>query len=204
MQNKLQELTDKLYNEGLSKGQQEAEDLLAKTREEVKKILDSAKEEAKQIINKANKEAEDVKKNADAEIRLAGRQMVEQVKQSIEETLMVKAVAEPAKAAFNDADFIKEVIIAAIGRFSPDSDNNIELSLLLPEDKKQQLSDFTANKIQALLKSGVDVQYSKSLKEGFHIGAKDKGYYISFTGSDFENLFKEYLRPSVQNLLFGQ
>ncbi len=203
MQNKLQELTDKLYNEGLSKGQQEADNLLAKTREEVKKMLDNAKEEAKQIISKANKQAEDVKKNADAEIRLVGRQMVEQVKQAIEETLITKAIAEPTKASFNDTDFIKEVIKQAVGRFSPDSDNNIELSLLLPEDKKQQLSDFTANKIQQLLKDGVEVQYSKSLKEGFRIGAKDKGYYISFTSNDFENLFKEYLRPSVQNLLFG-
>lgn len=202
MQNKLQELTDKLYNEGLSKGQQEADELIVKTREEIKKMLDSAKEEAQQIIDKANKQAEDIKKNADAEIRLAGRQMVEQVKQSIEEALIAKAVSEPIKTSFNDADFIKEVIKAAIGQFSPDSGNNIELSVLLPEDKKSQLSDFTTDKIQKLLAGGVDVQYSKSVKEGFHIGAKDKGYYISFTGNDFENLFKEYLRPSIQHLLF--
>ena len=32
MQNKLQELTDKLYNEGLSKGKQEGEELLAKAK----------------------------------------------------------------------------------------------------------------------------------------------------------------------------
>lgn len=204
MQNKLQELTDKLYHEGLSKGQQDAENLLSKTREEVKEMLNKAKEEAEQIIKKANKEAEDTKKNADAEIRLAGRQMVEQVKQLIEETLMAKVIAEPTKMSFSDADFIKEVIKAAVSQFSPDSDNSIELSLLLPEDKKQQLAEFTADKLQKLLKDGVEVKYSKSLKEGFHIGAKDKGYYISFTGNDFENLFKEYLRPTVQNLLFGQ
>ncbi|MDR0661169.1 MAG: hypothetical protein LBG19_10315 [Prevotellaceae bacterium] len=204
MQNKLQELTDKLYNEGLSKGQQDADNLLAKTREEVKKMLDNAKEEAKQIINKANKDAEDVKKNADAEIRLAGRQMVEQVKRSIEETLMTKAITEPTKTAFNDTDFIKEVIKTAIGQFSPDSENSIGLAVLLPEDKKKDLNDFTADKIQKLLKNGVDIQYSKTVKEGFRIGLKDKGYYISFTGNDFENLFKEYLRPTVQELLFSK
>ena len=32
MQNKLQELTDKLYNEGLSKGKQEGEEILAKAK----------------------------------------------------------------------------------------------------------------------------------------------------------------------------
>lgn len=204
MQNKLQELTDKLYNEGLSKGKQDADNLLANTRDEVKKMLDNAKEEANQLIGKAHKEAEDVKKNTDAEIRLAGRQMVEQAKQLIEETLLTKAIVEPTKASFNDVDFIKELIKLAVGRFSPDSDSNTTLSLLLPEDKKQQLSDFAADKIQRLLKEGVEVQYGKSLKDGFRIRVKDKGYYISFTGSDFENLFKEYLRPSVQRLLFGK
>ena len=35
MQNKLQELTDRLYNEGLSKGKQEGEELLAKAKSAV-------------------------------------------------------------------------------------------------------------------------------------------------------------------------
>ena len=41
MQNKLQEITDKLYNEGLSKGRQEAEELLKKAREESEKLVPS-------------------------------------------------------------------------------------------------------------------------------------------------------------------
>ena len=40
MQNKLQELTDRLYNEGLSKGKQEADQLLANAREEARQIVD--------------------------------------------------------------------------------------------------------------------------------------------------------------------
>ena len=39
MQNKLQELTDKLYNEGLSKGKQEAELLRANAKKEAEKII---------------------------------------------------------------------------------------------------------------------------------------------------------------------
>ena len=39
MQNKLQELTDKLYNEGLAKGKQEGEELLAKAK--MKKFKDT-------------------------------------------------------------------------------------------------------------------------------------------------------------------
>lgn len=202
MQNKLQELTDKLYNEGLSKGQQEAENLLTKTTEDIKRMLADAQEEARQIIEDANKKAEETKENAAVEIRLAGRQAIEQVKSSIEEDLMVRVISDPVKSAFNDTEFVKEIIKAAIGQFSLGADNNVDLSLLLPEDKKKQLEDFTTDKVQKFLKDGVDVQYSKSLKGGFRIKQNDKGYYISFTDNDFENLFKEYLRSSVRDLLF--
>ena len=47
--NKLQELTDKLYNDGLSKGREEGE-----------RLLEEARSQAGEIIAKARKEAEDI------------------------------------------------------------------------------------------------------------------------------------------------
>ena len=43
---KLQELTDKLYNEGLSKGKAEGEAILAKAKEEAAAIVENARKEA--------------------------------------------------------------------------------------------------------------------------------------------------------------
>mgnify|MGYP006394500021 CR=1 FL=1 len=54
MQNKLQELTDKLYNEGLSKGKQEAQEMVAKAKAEAEKILSAAQENASKIIADAD------------------------------------------------------------------------------------------------------------------------------------------------------
>ena len=46
MQNKLQELTDKLYEEGLSKGKEEGARILEEARQEAGRILDEAREQA--------------------------------------------------------------------------------------------------------------------------------------------------------------
>ena len=46
MQNKLQELTDKLYQEGLSKGKEEGERILADAKAQAEKILAEAKAQA--------------------------------------------------------------------------------------------------------------------------------------------------------------
>ena len=57
MDNKLQELTDKLYREGLSRGKEEGEALLAKAEEKASGIIDTAQKKVKEIILNAEKEA---------------------------------------------------------------------------------------------------------------------------------------------------
>ena len=52
---KLQELTQKLYNEGLSKGKEEGEAILAKAQAEAAAIVKKAQEEAQAILSQAQK-----------------------------------------------------------------------------------------------------------------------------------------------------
>lgn len=55
MENKLQQLTEKLYKEGLSKGRAEAEAILAKAHADAEKIVAEAQDKAKTIVAKAEK-----------------------------------------------------------------------------------------------------------------------------------------------------
>ena len=43
MENKIQELTDKIYREGVEKGNEEAQKLIAKAQEEAKRIIEDAR-----------------------------------------------------------------------------------------------------------------------------------------------------------------
>ena len=61
MENKLQALTDKLYQDGLSKGKEEGERLLQEAKAQASRIVESAQEQAKEIVEKARKEAEDLR-----------------------------------------------------------------------------------------------------------------------------------------------
>lgn len=49
MENKIQELTDKIYREGVEKGNEEARKLVLEAQAEAKKIVDEAHKEAEQI-----------------------------------------------------------------------------------------------------------------------------------------------------------
>lgn len=203
MQNKLQELTDKLYNEGLSKGKQEAEQMKANAKNEAADIIAKAKEEAEQILNRAKNEAAELKSKTENDIKMASVQAFAAVKQQIENVIVAKALAQPVKAAVSETDFIKTIITAIVSAFNPKEADAVALDVILPADKKAELEQFMAQNISGICKAGINVEYSKNIAGGFKIGPKGEGYMISFTDKDFENIIAQYLRPKTKELLFG-
>lgn len=203
MQNKLQELTDKLYNEGLSKGKQEAEQMKANAKNEAADIVAKAKEEAEQILNRAKSEAAELKSKTENDIKMASVQAFAAVKQQIENVIVTKALAQPVKAAVSETDFIMTIITAIVSAFNPNEADAVALDVILPADKKAELEQFMAQNISGICKAGINVEYSKNIAGGFKIGPKGEGYMISFTDKDFENIIAQYLRPKTKELLFG-
>ena len=86
--NKLQELTDKLYNEGLSKGKQEGEAILEKAKTEAESIVETARKEAEQILASARKEADGLKTKVTGDLKLAAEQSIAATKQDIENLIV--------------------------------------------------------------------------------------------------------------------
>jgi V/A-type H+-transporting ATPase subunit E len=204
MQNKLQELTEKLYSEGLSKGKKEAEDLIRRAKSEAEEIISKANEEAGIILAKAGKEAEDLKIKVINEIKLGAKQSVNALKTEIETLILSKTVGEPLKNSMSETEFIKKLLISAVSAFRPENAERNTLSVILPESLKKELDGFVESEIKKNLKANITVTFDNKLVNGFRIGPKEDGYVISFTDADFRELFGEYLRPKTREILFSE
>ncbi len=203
MQNKLQELTEKIYREGLEKGQAEANQIVSKAKEDATRIIADAKAEADRIISTARKEANDYRKNVETEVALSTKQVVNGLKQEITSMIEAKLFETPVVDALKDANFVKKVIETAINRWNPNSPEYVSLRVLVPEDLAKEITDHFTNKAHGLMGQGIEIKIDKAIKYGFRIGPKDGSYLISFTEIDFENLFKDFMRPKIVALLFG-
>ena len=197
---KLQELTQKLYNEGLSKGKEEGEAILAKAQAQAQEIVAKAQEEAKAIIEKAQKEAADYKIKVEGDVKMASTQAVQATKAGIENLIVAKAV-EPAKDVLGSEAFLKEVITAVAKNFS--AQESTDLALVLPEKLQKKLEPFITAELTKTLGKGVETNFSKKVNAGFKIGPKDGSYFIDLTDEAFQALIGEYLRPATKKLLFG-
>ena len=201
MQNKLQELTDKLYNEGLSKGKQEGEEILAKAKVQADEMIAKAKAEAEAIISAANKEAEDLKTKVQGDLKMAAAQSLAATRKDIETLVVTKMTGSETSKALSSAEFVKEVILAVAKGFN--TEEPVDLEVVLPESLKTDLEGFITKELASVLKGGVEASFSKKIAGGFTIGPKDGGYFISFTEETFNALISEYLRPATKKILFG-
>ena len=200
--NKLQELTRKLYDEGLEKGRAEADRLVAEAKAEAAKIIADARAEADTIVKQAEAKAEEVGKNSMTEIALAGKQAVAKIKAEINDLIVARTTADGVKAATMDAQFIKETLLAVAKNWNGASTSKVELTALLPEAARAQLDTAIKAAATELLSAGIEVGYSAEVRSGFKVAQKEGGYYISFSDDDFNALLGSYLRDKVRDLLF--
>lgn len=202
MENKLQELTDKLYKEGLSKGKEEGEAILAKANEKATQIIEDARKQAAAILKAAGAEAEDLKAKVEGDVKMAAAQSIQATRKDIENLMVKGMTGKQVASALSSADFIKEIIRTVAQKFS--TQESTDLGLILPENLRKELEPFVSGELSRILGSGIDASFSKNISGGFRIGPKDGSYFISLTDETFKDLICEYLRPATRKILFGE
>lgn len=204
MENKLQELTRKLYDEGLSKGKEEAERLVENARKEARQIVKEAEAQAERTVQEAEQRAEEMRKNAMTELALAGRQTIGTLKQQIEKLIVLKGVAPAVKAANADPEFVKQMLLQVASNWNAGSSERIDLKAVLPAQTQETFRKTIEDAARTALGEGLEISFDGKARSGFRIGPKEGGYYISFSDADFDALLKEYLRPQLTKMLFAE
>jgi V/A-type H+/Na+-transporting ATPase subunit E len=198
MNEKLQELTNKIYQEGLEKGKNEADQIIDKAKKEAEKMISSARDEASQIRDEANKDAEELKKNTASELTMSTRQAITTIKQQISNIVATEAVKDALGKAFDDKDFIKNLILKIAENWDKIEKDGQDVMMILSEKDKKELEGFLMKKAAEKIKGALEINFEESIKSGFKIGPKDGSYILSFTDEDFKTFFKQYLRPRTR------
>ena len=95
MQESVQALTDKIYQEGVAKAEVRGEQIIAEAKDKALNIVNQAEAKAEEIIAKAEQKAADLKTKVDAELRLSARQAIGSLKHDITQRLTVKRCVMP-------------------------------------------------------------------------------------------------------------
>ena len=174
MNNRLQELTDKIYQEGISKGQEDADLIKTKANAEAAKILADAKLEADQILIVANKKANDIKENTNSEIKLAARQAIEALKLEVVNLINGAITSADIKAGMGDVKFIQKAIEKMVENWAANSDVTPDMKILIPQKDEKAIVEYFSSVARGLLDNGFRIEMVNGVKSGFQV-APDKG-----------------------------
>lgn len=192
----ISELTDKIYAEGVEKGNAEAKQIVAKANEQAEEIVAKANAKAKAIVDAAESKSADLDKKTRAELKLYAEQSVNAVKTEIVNLLADKIAADSVKAATADAKFMQGLIAKLAEQMAKDGEVLIET-----KDAEALKKYFTAN-AKGLLEKGVKINEVKGIKTEFTIQPAKGGYKLAFGDAEFIAYFKEMLRPQLVEEIF--
>jgi V/A-type H+-transporting ATPase subunit E len=204
MENKLQELTQKLYTVGVEKAKNEAEIIIADAQKKADLIIKDAKTEAEIIIDNAKKESAELKKKTESELKLSSKQVIATVKSHITNLVVQDLISKDLEKNLADNNFMQTILELMVKKWQPDDALSIDLQIILPQEKKDDFNKYIRDKINHLLAKGLTVNFEDNFKSGFKIAPKDNSYIINFAQEDFDNFFKTYLRTQTANLLYGE
>lgn len=200
MENKLDVLTKKLYDEGVEKANREADEIITKAREEAEKIIAEAGAKADEMQRQTAEAIENRKKKAESEMALSARQAVTALKQQITGLISGKVASEIARAGFQDKAFVEELLMEMVKKWDV-AGGNLNLEVILPEKEKKQFEAFVTAKCKKLLDQGLEIK-AGNLKDAFILQPADGGYQIVFSEALFEAFFNQYIRNFTKSLLY--
>ncbi len=196
MENKIQELTDKIYREGVEKGNAEAQKLIANAQEEARKIVAAAQKEADDILTASRKAADEQAENTKSELKLFAGQAVNALKSEVATMVTDKLVTASVGDFVRDKNFLNQFIVSLASRWSAD-----EPIVISAADAESLRNHFAAH-AKDLLDKGVSIEQVNGIKTLFTVSPADGSYKVNFGEEEFMNYFKAFLRPQLVEMLF--
>ncbi|MCQ2065752.1 MAG: hypothetical protein MJY66_07850 [Bacteroidaceae bacterium] len=196
MNNKIQELTDIIYNEGVAKGQAQAEQILSEAQAQADGVIANAEKQAAAILAQARKEAAAENENMRKELKLYAAQTLDALKSQIATVVTDRLVQDQVSGFTADSEAFNAFMLEMARQWSKDEGIRISAA------QADSLKAFFMAKAKDLLDGGVEIEQVNGQRAAFSIQPADGSYKVNFGDEEFCNWFKSLLRPQLVDILF--
>lgn len=193
---KIQELTEKIYREGVEKGNAEAERIIEEGRQKAADIVAEAKKQAEILMNQAKKQAEELNNNTKNELKLYTNQALNALKSEVANVLTCQVVQNAVNNLVTDKEFLGQFAVALATKWVENE------PVVISSEEADNLKAYFAAHAKELLDKGVTINKVNGKDTLFTISPADGSYKVNFGKEEFETYFKDFLRPQMIDMLF--
>ena len=203
MSDKLKELTQRLYRDGVEKAKVEGQSLRDQAQKDAMNIRAQAESDAQRILQEAEKRAAELQLRTQKELAMAAQQAQAMVKQNITNALCHSLLSQGIAQSLSSQELLSELILLAMKSWGDDAHHSVpDMALVLGEEHSGIFAKKLADVLKAELHTVPEIQFSPRLVAGFRIESLDGSYVLSFSDADFEEFFRSFLKGHIRHLLF--
>ena len=209
----VQNLIDRLHDEGVAKGQDEAETLVTDARKQAMDIRDGAQREAEEILARARAEADSIIKVGNEGLQLASRDVMLKLREAFHKEFENK-VQKLVGFTLQEQTFLEQLILEIARRATPE-DQSKQLKVLLPEHeatpeeitaemadvKEGTLAHFVLGLAADVLREGLTFGVSDDPSPGVRVQIVKDDVQLELTEETITALLLQYLAPRFREIL---
>lgn len=193
----LQNLIDRIQQDGVEKAESQARAILDEARRKADAIVKSAEDTAKAKVAQAQRDADLFTERSIRAIGQAARDVVIAVERAVSTMLENTIRGEVAGALTTES--VSRMIETAVTAYAGSGQTTLDI-LLEPEQQKAVLA-LARTRFAALLQKGVQIKADGSVVSGFRAVLSERHVEHDFTGDAVAQALGQVLRPHQADVL---
>jgi len=213
----VQELINRLRDEGVKAGQEKSDQVLREAQEQASRIVAQAKAEAEEILNKARSEIETERAAANDSLRVAIRDTELKMEAELKAGFAAH-VKRLVSVELSDREFLRQIVLAIAGMAAGDKAcEGQSVEVLLPQDLfetdekgtrltekgKDRMRHFVLGISGDMLREGVELKPSEDISGGIRIRLVGEDLEIDLSDQAISDLLLQNLLPRYQAIVSG-
>jgi V/A-type H+-transporting ATPase subunit E len=201
----VQELVQRLREEGVAAGKREAAQIVAAARDEASGILAAARREADEVTRSTHAAIETEREAACAALDLAWRDAVLQLRQQLE-GMFAQRLRSLVAASLREPQVLGELVIGALRQALAEERSGDRALLLVPESAAQDaqaaraIDALAATLSRDVLAGGVELIREPRAGAGVRVHLAEHGIELAITDEALAGLLLERLLPRFRAL----
>jgi V/A-type H+-transporting ATPase subunit E len=193
MAENLQNLLNRIQQDGVEKANAEAESIVSKAKQEAAELIRSAEELKASMIAEAERESRTFAERGEKALQQAARDVVLSIGDALDRTLGGVIDSRLGKAMTDDV--LKQMIVKVVEAYSSSGSSGAEIALSTEDEEK--LSSFFMNELATAVREGCVIRGDGKITSGFRVSMAEGHVSHDFTGEAIGDALARLVRPHL-------
>ena len=196
----LQHLIDRINQEAVEKGEQEANRIVARAREQAAALVREGEAAARAHLDKAEKDSEVFVERSTRTLEQAARDLLISVGQAVE-NIIADIVSDATDEAL-DPDTLKRMMVKMAQAYAERNGTESRIEVLVGKEDQSELVRFFARQYRHRLVRGLNIRADAGVRRGFRVILDNDRVHHDFTRPAIAEALGNFLRPHLAEIVF--